>query len=123
MRCVGEFGECLCFAQRAERLVHEDAGCDGIGAKVVTDNDDCSLDDPMITTSSSSCEHPDNAQFLRPLDRLETALREAKDNRPNSIRFATITGVPTNDACEGAGDEIAECLTAQEMEFSIESLF
>jgi hypothetical protein len=41
---------------------------------------------------------------------------ELKGGNPNGVLFAAIVGVPVDDACQGTGDEIGECLDHPDMQ-------
>jgi hypothetical protein len=98
----------------------------GLGVVVVTDEDDCSMDDPAALFATAECvdatklniacgEHP---ALLHTPQFFEDAFFAAKGGNSSAVFFAAIVGVPLGAACEGAGYQIGGCLEEPEMQLT-----
>ena len=98
----------------------------GLAFVVVTDEDDCSMDDPAGLFASEECqdatklnvacgEHP---EFLHTAAYYEEALVAAKGGDAASVFFAAIVGVPADSTCQGSGTEVGDCLDVPGMQLT-----
>lgn len=108
-------------------------GCDLLAVLLVTDEDDCSMEDAPGLFGTPAFEDPEmldiacradgSDEYLFDVESLFDAIAWAKGS-PGSVLFAAITGVPNEGtaaaACEGRGDEIGACLDREEMQLAPE---
>jgi hypothetical protein len=55
-------------------------------------------------------------EFLYSVEHYHETYLGLKGGNPNGVIFAAIAGVPVDDACQGAGDQIVECLDHPDMQ-------
>jgi hypothetical protein len=94
----------------------------------VSDEEDCSIESQQLFAVDEiqnladgrvniACgNHP---EYLYEASHFAERLLAAKDDQPGSVVFAAIAGVPIDDACEGSGDQISECLDHPDMELDV----
>ncbi|MBW2277493.1 MAG: hypothetical protein JRF63_08380 [Deltaproteobacteria bacterium] len=94
----------------------------------VSDEGDCSIEsnelfaEPEIQNLSDgkvniACgNHPG---FLYDTSYFTQRFLTAKNDEPGSVLCAAIVGVPIDDACQGTGDQIADCLDHPKMELDV----
>jgi hypothetical protein len=95
---------------------------------VITDEDDCSIEDgPALFNSDEiqgtedepsnlnlACQ--ENEETLYSTGHYAGAFWAAQQNAYNAVIFAAIVGVPQGPSCEGFGDEIGDCLDHPHMQ-------
>ena len=103
---------------------------------VVTDEEDCSIENPGIFETpewlsgptvdpavpgtghlNTACNSPESNETdnLYDPESYFDRLIELKSGVAGAVVFAAIAGVPMNDDCQGSGDQIGNCLDAPEM--------
>ncbi len=107
---------------------------------VVSDEEDCSVEDPGLFTTdewtsgptissgdsssghlNTSCNLPTSNEdnYLYPAEDYFDIIVELKGGSAGAVIFAAIAGVPDgSDVCQGKGSEIGDCLDASEMQMS-----
>ncbi len=92
----------------------------------VTDEEDCSVADPTIFDSTNpELGHMNVRCFNYPemVEPVATYVDYLRDVRPpERLVLGFITGVPQGTACEGYGDEIADCLDEADMTAELDPL-
>jgi hypothetical protein len=99
---------------------------------IVSDEEDCSIDDPSLFNTNEwlsgpeerlniACNFPDaNNDYLFAPNFIRRQLLAFKGNREEDVFFTAIVGVPLGGAgCQGAGDEIYDCLDHRDMEIEL----
>jgi hypothetical protein len=98
----------------------------GLGVVIVSDEDDCSMADPagLFGTEEATdaaklnvaCgEHP---EYLHSAAYYRDVFAAAKGGYVESVFLAAIVGVPADDACQGAGNTIGDCLDDEAMQLT-----
>jgi hypothetical protein len=96
---------------------------------VVSNDDECSLEDGpgMFVTDEIQNPNPPtkknlacgmHQEYLYSIEHYYSFYRARKNNADNAVTFASIVGVPVNDTCQGAGNEIDDCLDDPDMQFT-----
>jgi len=98
----------------------------GLGIIVVSDEDDCSMDDAaglfatdevadqaLMKVNIACGEHP---EFLHAPESFVEAFAAAKGGIEAAVFFAAIVGVPPTPACQGNGALLGDCLDQDEMQ-------
>jgi hypothetical protein len=95
---------------------------------VCSDEEDCSIEDKALFATDEiqnlvennvniACgNHP---EYLYTASYFKNTFAALKDDNPNGVLFAAITGVPVGDACQGRGDEIGGCLEHPDMALEV----
>jgi hypothetical protein len=95
---------------------------------VVSDEEDCSIRDNGLFSTPEwtgrellnvACNLPEENEtnYLFDPAYFRDRLIRFKGGRESAVVFAAIVGVPTNDTCQGIGDQIPDCLAAPEMQY------
>jgi hypothetical protein len=133
--CLSQQGTDGCGVEQqlsaATRAVERNAGflveTHTLQVIVVTDEEDCSVEDPGLFQTPEwlsgpgkylnvACNYPDeHNSFLFSPAELKKALVEAKQGRSDAVSFAAIVGVPQDGPCQGNGDSLEGCLEHPDM--------
>ncbi len=95
---------------------------------VVSDEGDCSMEDGPAMFASDEIQDEsgiskkniacgENPDFLYDVEHYFTTFTGFKE-APNSVIFASIIGVPTENVCQGTGDTLGDCLDHPDMELN-----